>query len=795
MSKESPRPLQGDTDELKIMRDRFKLADESDQPQAQREKDDIAFEDGEQWETSVQLARRGQQSVNGSDPMPARPMVVVNKLKEPVRQILNGERASDLGLELVPAEDFGDLGVLPDDTEVTTREGLVRRIQRDSIASDARRWAFKRAVIAGRGFYMVMTRYLPGKTNDQEVYVHRIYRQDAVKIDPFHTEVDGSDAEWEFMGTWMPFEKLKAKHPKDFYGKKSPFSDASEQDFMAMAEDYPQFYQGGESADKERAVRIVDYYWRVYQPRDLATLTDGTVEWADEVADKDLIEDTRTVDDSKIMYRQVAGGVMVLCETEWPSPLMPIIKVIGDEVLPYDEQRRYNGVVRPARDSQVAENYMVSKFVETVGLTPINATYVDPDSIDGYEEQWKQANTRPGMPLPVRTYDDTGRQFNAPSRLPADPNILNTAQGIQLFDQMIQSTTGGSASDRVGAGKSVQSAKAINQLQQEDQFNTSNFLDNLARSAEYEAKVINSLLYPIYGARPGRLVRAMNGDGEMAHMVIQGDQPEGQQSPQPQTRGGKAPLVGKLTKDASFNVIIKITKNAENRRMQEATALGELIGAEPQLMTWFGDLYLNSSDIPQRKQLAKRAKAMLTPPIQAMLQAEDKGGTFDPVAQAENAKLKEQLQLAEQAMGELQKDASGERTKIEIAKADANRDIELERIKNTSAIELQRMKDATTIRVAEINAEVKGLVTGHAAAHESQALNLELAHDAAQAELDRQASAQAAEAQMAHQAASEAAGIGAQQDMTEADRQFQAEQSDADRQMTAEQAAQTEVDE
>ncbi len=96
--------------------------------------------------------------------------------------------------EAPPADDFGDLTQTPDETEITLREGLARRIQRESMAQDARIWAFKRALIAGRGYYLVNTRFLPGRTFDQEVYVERIYNQEAVKGDPSRQKPDGSDA-------------------------------------------------------------------------------------------------------------------------------------------------------------------------------------------------------------------------------------------------------------------------------------------------------------------------------------------------------------------------------------------------------------------------------------------------------------------------------------------------------------------------------------------------------------------------------------------------------------------------
>ena len=183
-----------DSEFLRLARERFKLANEADSAQAQRERDDLAFYAGEQWPADIKLLRQGQQPVDGMPAVPARPTLVINKVREPVRQVQNQVRGSDIGIELVPADDFGDLGITPDDTEVTLREGLIRRIQRESQAQDARQWAADRAFIAGRGYYLVMTRFLPGKTWDQEVYVHRIFNQAGVLLDPSHEQPDGSDA-------------------------------------------------------------------------------------------------------------------------------------------------------------------------------------------------------------------------------------------------------------------------------------------------------------------------------------------------------------------------------------------------------------------------------------------------------------------------------------------------------------------------------------------------------------------------------------------------------------------------
>ena len=155
-----PRLPMVDTDLLKKARERFKLADDADSAQQQREREDLSFYAGEQWPADIRASRQGQQPISGMPAVPARPTLVINKVREPVRQIQNQVRGSDIGIELVPADDFGDLGITPDDTEVTLREGLIRRIQRESQAQDARQWAADRAFIAGRGYYLVMTRFV-----------------------------------------------------------------------------------------------------------------------------------------------------------------------------------------------------------------------------------------------------------------------------------------------------------------------------------------------------------------------------------------------------------------------------------------------------------------------------------------------------------------------------------------------------------------------------------------------------------------------------------------------------------
>src|SRR5262245_1218321 len=108
---------------LKLARDRFKQAQDADKDQRDRELQDLKFYAGEQWDPEVLNARKGQTLGQGTtnQVIPARPSLTINKTREPVRQVLNQERQSDLGISLIPADDWGEMAGPVDHTEIELR--------------------------------------------------------------------------------------------------------------------------------------------------------------------------------------------------------------------------------------------------------------------------------------------------------------------------------------------------------------------------------------------------------------------------------------------------------------------------------------------------------------------------------------------------------------------------------------------------------------------------------------------------------------------------------------------------
>lgn len=673
-----------DADFLQKARDRFKLGQDATKEQRERELEDLRFYAGDQWPAAIRQARDGSPGNpnNGTPPVPARPCITINKTREPVKQVLNQERQSDMGAEIVPADDFGGLVGEVDDTEIELREGLLRRIQRAPETSDAITWAFARAVQCGTGWFGIMTRYLKGMTFDQEPYVCRFYNQAEVTVDPSHEQPDASDIDWGFVGSYLPWDEYKAQYPHAKDGSDNPLCAYNDDQFTGLGAEAPGWFTVDK--DGKKFCRVVDYYYTERTSKTLALLEDGSTLPLEDVPEGVKPLQTRVEVEKSIKWCKL-DGCQVLDETDWPGPDIPLIKVLGEELQPYDQERRAEGMVRPAIESNRGENYMISKLVETIGLAPIPPLMVASGQDEGFEVEYQQMNTRTLGVLHYNTKDADGNVVGPPTRPPVDTQIGPMVTAVQYFAEATKNTTGVPDSTLGNVDPSLKSGRAIKLLQQQSQLGTSNYLDNLARSVRRMGVILNGLFYPLYSPRPGRLARIVNGEGESETAVINPADTQGQ----PQVLQANQ-RVFKLSKDAHFNVNIKVVPNKETRRDAESSALGELIAANPEFMGWFGDKYLRNLDIPDHKELAERAKVMLAPPIQSMLAAKERGqAEIPPQVQQQLAKAGEVIKGLSETNEQLVKDA------------------ETEAAKQRAETERQQMADASKAQIAQINAQVK----------------------------------------------------------------------------------------
>lgn len=684
-----------DRDFMDTARERFKQGQDGDEHQRTRELDALRFAAGDQWPGDIALIRKGNDGSNGQPKAPARPMLTVNQVLEPLNQLLAQMSGADLGFELVSADDFSDLIGTIDETEIKVREGLARRIQRDSQAIEARLWGADRGNIAGRGYWAVLTRYVTGKTFDQEVYVHKIYNQSSVTLDPNREHFDGSDADWGFVGHDMPWDEYEALYGK-VNDKQNPIVDASDDEFRRLGEDYPDWFT---MTGSSRSCRVVDYYYVVRKPRQLVMLADGAILWGDEAPDDATVIDSRDVIERTVKWAKI-DGYQKIEETDFPSPYIPIVEYVARPIQPYDAERRAEGIVQPMMDSGRGFNYMISRWVEAIGLSPLRSIMMAAGQDEGFEQEWQSINTRTGIAHYNQT-DLMGRPAPAPGVPPTGNDVVGPISGaIQVFKESIHATTQSHGPSQGEADPALRSAKAIAAVVSNDQRGDSTIIGNWARSIRQEGRIINSLLYPIYGIRPGRLASIIDPEGQQSTVMLN--------QPFQMTGAGKTarPVPSQdpsaqrftLTKDANFNVVVKVTKNYETLRQEQAATLGQIISADPgPMMSVFGDTFFKMQDGPGHEEMAERMKVMLNPKVLAMLAAKSQGADISPEAMAQIQNLQQQLQEAQQVIG-----AAQNVIKTDQVKAEA--DLKKTKMTVDKDILIHQMDNSTKIEVAKISA-------------------------------------------------------------------------------------------
>jgi hypothetical protein len=585
----------------------WNAADEADKNQLAREKEDMGFYAGgeRQWPEAAVKARQGMPAdvSRGIPEVHPRPMLSINKTRAPVRQLLNQERNAHIGAELIPADDFGT-GV-PDDVkaEIELREGLYRRIQRQSDAMAAHSWAFDRVAQAGRGFWRVNVEPVSDRSFDLEIRIGRIFNQSSVRLDPSHVEPDGSDTDWAIIAVDMSGESYTVAHPDSDVAQA-----VSADGFTGLMSEAPGWFSDVEG---QKTIRVVEYFYKVYEKKVLCWFNEQPM-WADmlpEGVEAVGPPDPTTGQPTKPRDVQVPtvkwaklNGCEVLDEQDWAGKYIPIIKELGEELQPFDNDRRAEGVVRQAISSQQGFNFMASELVYAIGMATKAPLMATQEQISGYEGFYERAAT---MPMPYLLYNPISEAGTLlPPPMPTDRNvpIQHIAFGLNTFAQGIHDTTGVPEASLGNVDPSLKSGRAILALQKQAQQATSNFLDNHARSIRYEARIVNDLLMSVYNNRPGRLVQILNGSNETETWAIGG-------------QASGAEKVATLT-DREFAIAVKVGKNYDTRAEEGAAALAETLGANPGILAAYLDLWFKLQTWPGAKEAEERAKLMLPPNIQ-----------------------------------------------------------------------------------------------------------------------------------------------------------------------------------
>jgi hypothetical protein len=601
-------------------RQRLNMAISASSESRDDELDDLKFYAGSsdnmyQWPTDV-LATRG---ISNGQSLGARPCLTINKLPQHVHQVTNEQRMNRPGIKVIPSDDEAQEEV----AEIFN--GVIRHIEYISDADVAYDTACENQVAFGEGYVRLLTDYCDDDTFDQDIKIGRVRNSFSVYMDPTIQDPTGADAKWCFIT-----EDLTKQEYERLYPDAAPVSS-----LMNMG-------IGDQSINQwlnENTVRIAEYFYIDYEKRKLnlypgnQTAYDGTIE--DQALRSMFGKPTRQRESSirKVKWCKI-NGYEILEQSDWAGKYIPVVRVIGNE-FEVDGRMYISGLVRNAKDAQRMYNYWVSQEAEMLALAPKAPFIGYGGQFEGYEQQWKTANTTnwPYLEVNPDVTDGAGSALPLPQR--AQPPMASSGllQAKMGASEDIKSATG-QYNASLGMTSNERSGRAILARQREGDIGTYHYVDNLARAIRHVGRQLVDLIPKIYDT--SRIARIIAEDGESSTVKINPMQEE----PVRKIMDEEGKVIDKIYNPAvgKYDVRVITGPGYATKRQEALESMAQLLQGNPTLWQVAGDLFVKNMDWPGADDLAARLARTIDPKI---LNAEE---DQDPALQAANMQI--------QAMGQ-----------------------------------------------------------------------------------------------------------------------------------------------
>jgi hypothetical protein len=611
------------------MRHRFTVAMAAYSDSREDELDDLRFMAGSpdnawQWPADV-LATRG--AVQGQT-INARPCLTINKLPQHVRLVTNEQRQNRPTARVIPADDNAD----PEVAEIF--DGIVRHIEYMSDADVAYDTACDNQVTYGEGYIRILTEYTNENSFEQDIRIGRVRSSFSVYMDPMIQDPCGQDARYCFITEDVP----KAEY-EDLYPDATPVTGMMSQ---GVGDQTLSMWVSQET------VRIAEYFYIDSKRETLNLYPDNVTAFSGTPEDKRLKAaygkpiKSRESERRRVMWIKT-NGYEVLEEREWAGKYIPVVRVIGNE-FEVDGQIYISGLVRNAKDAQRMYNYWVSQEAEMLALAPKAPFIGYGGQFEGYEMQWKTANTNnwPYLEVNPDVSDGAGNPLPLPER--AQPPLAQTGliQAKMGAGEDIKSTTGQYDSS-IGATSNERTGRAILARERQGDTSTYHYVDNLARAIKYVARQLVDLIPKIYDTQ--RVARIINVEGEVDMARINPAQPEAVRRVVDE-QGVEImkiynPNVG------TYDVHVSSGPSYMTRKQEAMDTMGQILQTNPALWGVAGDLFVKNMDWPGAETMAKRFEKMLDPRV---LQNTDES----PEAQVMRQQIMQMSQAMEETKAQVQ---------------------------------------------------------------------------------------------------------------------------------------------
>lgn len=640
-----------DEELLKEARERFQQSSDVWEENRRLYSEDVDFVYGNQWPSQIQRERD----------MQGRACITVNRMPQFVHQVTNDQRQNRPSIKVRAVDDYAD----PDTAEIM--QGLIRHIEANSNADLAYDNGTYYAVAGGFGFWRIRTDYAP-MSFDQEIYIDPVLNSLTVYPDADSKSLDGSDWRYCFI-----VEEMNRKDFEKQYGK-----------------DMPTGWYGGDGLEtggwvKTDTVRVAEYFYIVEVEDELLRLEDGQVMYR---SDYEKLEEQLPIIDSRkdvrpsVKWCKFAANT-VLERTDWAGKYIPVIPMFGEQII-VNGERKLISLIRHGKDSQRMINYYRSTEAEIYALQPKAPYIMAEGQVEGYEDQWADANNINYSTLVYKPQTIGGvavppPQRSIPMSLPQGAMAMSEIAATDLMD------TVGIHQAGLGMKSNESSGKAIMARQREGDTGTFHFIDNCVRAIRYTGMILVDLIPKIYDR--ARVVRILGEDGSERSVMVNGPQ---------------------LTDDmkeidkiydlgmGQYDVVCSAGASYTTRRQEAAEAMTQMLQGNPQLMQIAGDLIVKAMDWPGSEEIAERLAKALPPELRPKDEEAEDGEApeLPPEVQQklqEAEQMGQQLQAADQAIQKMQQELDSKQAKDQTEAQKATNDAKQKEIDGFKA-QTERLK-------------------------------------------------------------------------------------------------------
>jgi hypothetical protein len=571
----------------------------------------------EQWRSDLRNQRESE----------GRPVVQLPRIQNFIRQLLSQNRQSKPRLLVSASENSSK-----ENADIVN--GIIRKTEAVSNADSAYDYASEYAVKTGLGFIRVYTDYRHWSSFDQDVYIESIYDPSTVYFDPASRGHLFEDADYVFIETTMSRE--------DYANRIGSSTKLTE---LAKLVGFNKATPMGVDSDH---IIVLEYIRKVYKKSTVykyANISTNEVRITTAPVDELnwVLVNQRTTSKCEIRH-SLFDGIEFHSTTTFPGEILPVIPVIGEQQF-INRVRQLKGVIKDSMDVQRIMNYAASVQLETVDLAPKVPWLVEEGAIEGYENEWREANSRNYSYLVYKARNGV----QPPQRMPVDTNITGITSIKQQADADMQAIFGifdaslGNASPD-NSGVAIQTR--VNQSSQ----STYIYKDNLFKSIRQVGRIISDIIPTFYN---GRTINIIQADGTDQTVTVN------------------------IPDTDVFEISIKEGPTNESARQSLNADLMQLVTAMPQAAPLLADYIIRNSDIPGTDRLVARLQTLL--PVEVR-QIESAGENMKP--EELQALMMQQQQEAQQLnahAAELEQTVAKLTQEIQALKSDNRLDAERQR--------------------------------------------------------------------------------------------------------------------